>query len=261
MKLTEITNKITKRISEYIEFDINEIFEQADFITIYGGAVRDSIAGLDIHDVDILCMPKSAEYLRQFLINCKNYKILDFYDIDTLNMYKGISIIQDPWTLINEHNKIIQIIRPKFGDARKLDPYELYTNAYYQLIKNVDLSCCGVYIENYYGNGILLKESCKNAIVQCLSKTFDINKWATLYNSDRTSFREHKLTKRGWVNLEPDHYTLKNNLTDSKEIKVNRLMKIASLELDAGYEYKIWTDDEYKKRSKSNYKIDCTFKI
>ena len=258
MKLEEITNNITKKITEYIEFDIKELFNQSDCITIYGGAVRDSIAGLDIHDVDILCMPKSAEILRTFLINCKDYKIIDLYDIDTLNMYKGISIIQDPWTLINKNNKIIQIIRPSFGDVRKLDAYKLYKNAYHSLIKNVDLSCCGVFIEKCY-DIILLKESCKDAIIQCLSKTFQVNNWATLYNIERTNFRENKLTKRGWTNLEPSYYIRITNLINNKKIKIERMMKILSLELKPNYNYKIWTDDEYEKYYKSDIKNDYPF--
>ena len=248
MKLEEITNNITKKITEYIEFDIKELFNQSDCITIYGGAVRDSIAELEIHDIDILCMPKSSEKLRNFLIDYKNYKILDFYDIDTLNMYKGISIIQNPWTLINKNNKIIQIIRPKFGDARFQNADELYKTAYYSLIKNVDLSCCGVFIEKK-NNIISLKESCKNSIVQCISKTFEINKWATLYNSDRTNFREDKLIRRGWINLNPDiYYSASNKIKRNKiKLKYQRMMKIILLELEFEYDYKIWTDEEYIK--------------
>lgn len=38
--LSDLTSKVVNSISEYIEFDVNEIFNCSDFITIYGGAVR-----------------------------------------------------------------------------------------------------------------------------------------------------------------------------------------------------------------------------
>ena len=65
--LEGLTNKITERISDYIEFDVKQLFEVSDYITIYGGAVRDSIAGLEIHDVDKLCMSQSAQKLLLYL--------------------------------------------------------------------------------------------------------------------------------------------------------------------------------------------------
>ena len=200
-------------------------------------------------------MPDSAKKLRSFLINNKKYKTLYLYDIDALNMYKGISIIQDPWTLINEHNKIIQIIRPSFGNPKKNNSEKLYKSAYYSyksayysLLKNVDLSCCGVFIEKYEDNIIRLKESCKNAIIQCSTRTFEINNWSTLYNKDRTNFREYKLTDRGWINLNLSDFQFSN--IKPINIKLQRNMKIKSLELIPEYDYKIWTDDEVYKHSR-----------
>ena len=105
--LKDLTEKVKKGISDYIGFNVQEIFDQSDYITIYGGAVRDSIAGMDIHDVDILCVSKSAKILYKFLNSKYNYKRLDLYDLDALNMYKGIRIISEPWTLMNDNGKII----------------------------------------------------------------------------------------------------------------------------------------------------------
>jgi len=44
--LKDLTEKVKKGISDYIGFNVQEIFDQSDYITIYGGAVRDSIAGM-----------------------------------------------------------------------------------------------------------------------------------------------------------------------------------------------------------------------
>ena len=70
--LKDLETKIIKRISNYIGFDVNEIFGVSDQITIFGGAVRDSLAGLEIHDIDILCMNESAHKLREL----SNFPIL-----------------------------------------------------------------------------------------------------------------------------------------------------------------------------------------
>lgn len=46
LKYKEIEDCVKLNISEYIGFDVRELFSQSDYITIYGGAVRDSIAGI-----------------------------------------------------------------------------------------------------------------------------------------------------------------------------------------------------------------------
>lgn len=57
-----------------------------------------------------------------------------------------------------------------------------YINAYKDLIKNVDISCCGVFLEEDIMDGILLKEACKYAIIHSLSKNFELQKWSKLFN-------------------------------------------------------------------------------
>jgi len=158
--LKDLQNKVEKRISDYIEFDVKELFEVSDYITIYGGAVRDSLADLEIHDIDILCMPDSANKLKKYLKKY-NYISLDLYDPDSLNMYHGISLIAEPWTLMNDNKKIIQIIRPRWKGQINPNTHKMngdgYQQAYHDLIKNVDISCCGVFLE--YRNNELTSEN------------------------------------------------------------------------------------------------------
>jgi hypothetical protein len=247
--LKDLQDKVEKGISNYIGFDVKEIFNKSDYITIYGGSVRDSIAGMDIHDIDILCMSTSAQKLREFIVNEKNYQPLDLYDVDTLNMYKGISIIEEPWTFMNDDKKIIQIIRPRYNGyptIKKNDPGHTsgYKLAYYNLIKNVDLSCCGVFLENLDGN-IKLREGCKSAIVHCLTKTFKIQEWSKLYEKNRTMNREYKLTSRGWENLsDPLNIYINKNLN----LKNERRLKLIELEFKPEYDFKIWTEEDYLER-------------
>ena len=200
IELKELQKKVEDRLSDYIEFDVKELFDVSDYITIYGGAVRDSIAGMEIHDVDILCMPSSAHKLRKHLREKYNYTTLDLFKEGTLSMYKGMSLISDPWTMVNHNKKIIQIIRPRWNAGTNVHATTEYKKAYYDLIKNVDISCCGVFMENY-DREINLREACKGEIVNCLTKTFEVNEWAKLYNQKRTEDRTYKLTDRGWINM------------------------------------------------------------
>ena len=251
--LKDLQYKVEKGISDYIGFNVKEIFDVSDYITIYGGAVRDSIAGLEIHDIDILCMSASAKKLREF-INKKNYQPLDLYDVDSLNMYKGISMIEEPWTFMNENKKIIQIIRPRYDSYSKeaYDYMSKYQSAYYNLIKNVDLSCCGVFLDNC--NGVKLMEGCKNAIIHCLSKTFETQEWSKLYNKDRTIFREFKLENRGWENLSKTTFDMfvKKNFHLQRE----RKLKLIGLEFKPEYDFKIWSNEEYLQRPKEIKKVE-----
>lgn len=246
--LKDLQDKVEKRISDYIEFDVKELFAVSDYITIYGGAVRDSLAGLEIHDIDILCMPESAYKLRKFLKDKYNYETLELYDQDTLNMYHGISMISEPWTLMNDNKKIIQIIRPTWKGEINPNTHRMnqdgYQQAYRDLIKNVDLSCCGVFLE-HQGRGLMLMEACKDAIIHCLSKTFTINEWSKLYNTSRTLYRQHKLSSRGWDNLNGVEYTM---FEKNKKLKKERFAKISALEFKPEYDYKVWTEEEYSTR-------------
>lgn len=260
--LKDLQEKIEKRISDYIEFDVRELFAQSDYITIFGGAVRDSLAELEIHDIDILCMPNSANKLRRFLKDKYNYVSLDLYDQDALHMYHGISLIAEPWTLMNDNKKIIQIIRPRwqgqyYPKGVKHNDGMDYQFAYQEIIKNVDISCCGVFLDNEYRKGPKLKEACKNAIIHCLSKTYEVNNWSKLYNSNRTQFREHKLSSRGWTNLHDRLFWYEDN---NKLLKKERLTKITSLEFQPEYDYKVWTEAEYFNRPKQ-VKEDLIFNI
>lgn len=248
--LEDLQKKVENRITDYIEFDIKELFDISDYITIYGGAVRDSIAGMEINDVDILCMPESAVKLKNFLIE-KDYSPIDLYRQDTISMYKDISLINEPWTLI-KNKKIIQIIRPKwFKPNPKVKDYQ---DAYYNLVKNVDISCCGVFLDKF-DNNIKLGEACKDAIIHCITKTFVINDWSALFNQNRTNSREYKLTSRGWKNItsEPDFWE------KSERKKIDRRLKICKLEFNPIGDYKIWTEEEYLKRfnnkNKNKYNI------
>lgn len=243
-ELSELQKKVERRISEYIGFDVREILELDDYISIYGGAVRDSIADLEIHDVDIMCLPQSANKLRIFLQEKYDYLPIDLHKKGTLDLYKDITVIAEPWTFLSKDRNIVQIIRPRHGGSyrRSSNLMASYDTTFYELIKNVDLSNCGVFLDNSSGV-IRLKEACKDGIVHCLTNTFVINDWSQLYNVNRTTIRANKLTSRGWKDLNQVNYGF---FVDNKEIKrKEREVKIKKIEFSPEYDYKIWTGKEH----------------
>ena len=53
-------------LSNYLGFNVDELLEDTDAV-IFGGAPRDCIANLEIHDIDIMALPKSTkEIIRHF---------------------------------------------------------------------------------------------------------------------------------------------------------------------------------------------------
>ena len=62
-----MNEKIKKRLDEYLEFDSGQIFRHCDLVRIFGGAVRDILADMEIHDIDILCGSKSYQMLKTCL--------------------------------------------------------------------------------------------------------------------------------------------------------------------------------------------------
>lgn len=217
----ELTNICTNRISDYLGFDISNIFKCGDCIHIFGGAVRDSIANSEINDIDILCGPDSANNLVTFLKNI-GFISVDLYGVSKLHMYHELHFISEPWTLIS-NNKVVQIIRPAF--FRKSLKQSIY-----DLLSDVDISTSGVFLEEEDGI-IRLKESSPHAISHCRSGIFEILKNNRMYGDKRTFMRAGKLEQKGWINLS-------NQFLDKSELlKLKRKSKLYGLQ-KPGYPYK-----------------------
>lgn len=188
----ELTDKVKKRIDEYIGFDSNELFKHGD-AQIFGGAVRDSIAGFDINDIDIICGGETCLKLHSFL-ESKGYIFQkDLLPKDLGTLYRDIRIISEPHTF-TKGDKIIQLIRPAGKPNQTEEEYMEHLNG---LISHVDISCCGV---SYDGEKVT--ENYPRAIMHCLCSIFKINDTGMMYNIHRTKMRSHKFIERGWTEFE-----------------------------------------------------------
>jgi hypothetical protein len=200
-------DKIRQSLSEYLEFDSDELFKSKfNLVRVFGGAIRDTIAEQTIHDVDILCGSKALKYIESILEQ-NGYQYIEMLNgKDLQEMYSEIHIINEPHTWI-KGKKIVQLIRPSLGLAAGGDE-SIYRKGFKDLISNVDLSCCGISYD-----GETLYEDYPNAIIHCQSKVYSVNNLAKMYSRKRIHHRTAKLEDRGWKQIE--------NVTN-----VNRDMKI-----------------------------------
>jgi hypothetical protein len=226
--MNDLSIKVKSKIDEYLEFDSDILFEKCDFLEIFGGSIRDSIAGMKIHDVDILALSKSAKICAEIL-ESKGYHFIELLNGKELQeMYKDIHCIFEPWTFLKQTSpdddlKMVQIIRPSIDVKNDKDKIKLTNpdnsfnflneSGFFRLMKEVDLSCCGV---SY--NGKIIKENCQDAIKHCQWGYYLINKEARMYNESRILMRTSKLDGRGWTNIE--------NLSNEQKINFDRNQKL-----------------------------------
>ncbi len=205
--------KINKRLNDYLGFDNNELYIDP-LVRIFGGAIRDSIADQDIHDIDILCGAKAIPLVEAVLYK-NGYRFREkITTIDMVNLYSNINIISEPRTWM-KGDKIIQLIRPRLIiNVLNSDIYsDKYTENFKTLIQNVDLSCCGVSFSKD-----ILYQNYDGAILHCINKIFVQNKDARMYSYDRSNSRSYKMESRGWENVILDN-------ADKRDLKIDFVLK------------------------------------
>jgi hypothetical protein len=206
-----MNSKIKQKLSEYLEFDSDKLFQNKyNLIRVFGGAIRDIIADQPINDVDILCGSKASKFV-EFILENNGYTYFDILNGKHLQeMYKDIHVINEPHTWI-KGTKIVQVIRPTnfTSSLRNLNYEESFNN----LIANVDLSCCGV---SYDGE---LHEDFNNAILHCQSMVYSVNHTALMYSDSRAMHRRAKLQERGWKEITNETWV-------NRDLKINLAIKL-----------------------------------
>lgn len=195
---------IKEKLDEYLEFDSNLLFNRTPIeehsikfkrlVRVFGGAIRDIIAGQKINDVDILVASQSCSLVELTLKEQGYTYIESLVPKDLASVYSDIHVISEPRTWM-KGTKIVQLIKPRLKSNH---PRE-YEQMFIDLIQNVDISCCGV-----SWDGVHLYENYPNAITHCQNLSFYINRTAKMYSHKRASHRECKLEQRGWKRIKSD---------------------------------------------------------
>lgn len=217
-----MVEKINNKLSEYAEFDIGELVDTSGgrYIRVFGGSIRDIIAGKEIHDIDVVIGSKAMKHCVSVLSK-NGYKLNHkLCTKDWNSLYSDISIINEPhtWT---KGDKIIQLIRPAGN------PLGGYRKSFLNVLQNVDILCCGVSFD-----GENLYENKEGAISNCLSHKLTLCNSSSMYDIKRTDKRVYKLESRGWVRSGKDRLEklneildLENNISFIKEYDVNKSNK------------------------------------
>lgn len=190
----KLQQKINNKLEEYLGVKLEDVFENSDEASVFGGAIRDIIVNGEIKDVDIMGMPNSIKSILSNLHKL-GYKTLEGYASKAISkMYGGLtSLINDPITLtkvVNGEIRLVQLIRPKYGVQNFGD--------YTDFVENVDISVCGI---SYSPNKGLI-ENYPNAINHCYQKVFVVNPNAKMLNSNRISERKFKHENKGFTEID-----------------------------------------------------------
>ena len=195
-----IEDKIKQRLTNYLGFNYDEIInEKIDYAYIFGGAIRDIIAGHKINDIDILCLPESKRKVID-VIKKNGYIQTDLISKDTLEMYSKVRNIFEPFNyikIIDNELRIIQLITPttKYASNEESD---IITNFHY-ILGQVDMSNCAVHFSHFFG----LRESYLGAVNHCKHHIFEI--LDTKMKTERFELRYRKFINRGWQELNDEN--------------------------------------------------------
>jgi hypothetical protein len=198
---------IKEKLDEYLEFDSNLLFNRTPIdeysiklkrlVRVFGGAIRDIIAGQTINDIDIIVGAQSSR-LVELTLKEQGYTYMEsLTPKDLSSVYTDIKVINEPRTWM-KGVKIVQLIRPVIRVTRDSD-LRYYERGFIDLIQNVDISSCGV-----SWDGENLYENFPNAIAHCQNLSFYVNKRAKMYSRNRSDMRTYKFIQRGWKQIEMD---------------------------------------------------------
>lgn len=195
--------EIKKYLDDYLEFDSSQLFDDTDYLVVFGGVLRDIISGQpdDINDIDILCLSKSRQ-VASLILEMNGYNSLPLIKVDFSDLYKHIKYIFEPKTYV-KGKKIVQLITPslygyvfRYDAKAEYSKWEAMKRSFYGLLKNVDLSSSGTFYD-----GEFLYESITDSVFHCEQKIYVIDTHAMMYDTKRTADRANKLGYK-WKEIE-----------------------------------------------------------
>jgi hypothetical protein len=182
----------TDMIAEKFD-DILELISPNAFV--YGGALRDIVAGLTLEgDLDIVAAGKDYDLCIMNIGNSGKWRS-KHKSVNTIiknirqPTYASNKAINRVSTFETFGNRQVEIIEAKV-------PFpENYITAALEVIKTVDIRCCGIAMDRY-GN---VYEMLKGARQDCLDRVLKLNNLNSNSNIENLKNRIAKLEKRGWI--------------------------------------------------------------
>ncbi len=168
---------------------------------VYGGAIRDSLAGLPIKgDLDI-SMPRNMFKViqKKFMQSVrwhKNIKSLNKLSVsNSANPTTVKKILSSVETFANIADKKIQLIAPNICDEVNINGID---SGIIDIVSNVDIVCCGV-LTDMFG---IIYEIVPGAFDDCKNKILNFNSDIKVTHTSikQLNLRITKLKQRGWTN-------------------------------------------------------------
>lgn len=197
---------IKKELDNYLGFDFNDIVAVTDFATVFGGALRDIIAGdaENINDIDIVALPKSASNIVGVLASNGYINMGDLVKQDIAITYGELGFFREVMTFVSavDFGKRVQIIVPRSTlrsreEGRDVGDniYKGFIENYNYILHNVDLSCCALAFRHE------LISIYEHAILHSRAKVYRQMEGSAMANS-RLPNRCAKLNIRGWIDVD-----------------------------------------------------------
>lgn len=194
-KNNDYVELIRLNLSEYIGIDV-DVFLDGGRCLIYGGAVRDILAGKNINDVDIVTDMNAFSQMQNILYKVGYVKKeIAFGDINSNgydNMYDLFYLLE-----MNKDEKKIHIINPKEKMTKILGFSNLKDDDYdmmlLQFVRNVDFSNCSIGYNPFVG-----LVSFNNALQCCIQNKFYPLFDSVMYKKQLADSRYNKFIERGW---------------------------------------------------------------
>lgn len=179
-------------IDEHFDDAVNMLDENC---IIYGGAIRDALAGIKIEgDLDILV----PEWNRN-AINGSFASSTRWTELKKKSHYPEESTIRhllsDVRSYLSSSGREVQIIT---ASEKRSDKIHEFDSNLINVVANVDIICCGVMMD-ILGN---VFEVTKGALNDCKKKELHLSKEIdrAKIRTDHMKSRIQKLEKRGWIN-------------------------------------------------------------
>ena len=160
----------------------------------YGGAIRDITAGLSLKgDLDIVAAGADYDYCISKVSNSGKWRKVNTVSAIVRKIkgsdYSSNKAIKKVSTFETFGNKRVELIKA----VTQLDKHNL--TATLEVIKTVDITCCGVAMD-IYGNAYEILEGARQ---DCLDRVLKLNSLNSDSNIENLKNRIIKLEKRGWT--------------------------------------------------------------
>lgn len=190
-KLPSYPGKEVQKVLDTLPPSFLNILKTKD-IYIFGGFIRDIVAGFPFHDIDMITLPLTMKYID---------KLQNHVGLDNLSFHEhGGKALKSDKTFHLWRGNLRGAVKgipglPVDFICSPMSPTEKPKNVVVWAVQQVDLRCCGLLYD--YPTGRII-ELVPGAYQDAKDHIVRIVPYAGMYDEERTGARIKKLCARGW---------------------------------------------------------------